>query len=212
MAVQSVDYGHGVNPDNRYDVAVVGAGPAGSATASILARRGLRVVLIDRARFPRDKACAEYCSPGVEDVLRRIGAWPRVAREKPRRVPGMTIWIGGRPALPIRYEESARERLAFTLPRLRFDHALLQHAEESGATVLLQHRTTSVRILEDGVSVLSETRAGEEIECRARACVGADGMNSIVARSVGARAKTHWPRRLGLITHYEGVDGVRDVG
>jgi flavin-dependent dehydrogenase len=44
----------------RYDVAVVGAGPAGSATATHLARAGWRVALVDRATFPRDKPCAEY--------------------------------------------------------------------------------------------------------------------------------------------------------
>ncbi len=57
-----------------YDAIVVGAGPAGSATAALLARRGFSVLLLDRVRFPRDKACGEYTSPETENVLRRIGA------------------------------------------------------------------------------------------------------------------------------------------
>ena len=48
---------------------VVGAGPAGSATAALLARRGRQVVLLDRARFPRSKPCAEYASPGAVALL-----------------------------------------------------------------------------------------------------------------------------------------------
>ena len=55
-----------------YDAVVVGAGPAGSATAALLAARGFRVVLLDRAAFPRDKACGEYTSPETEAVLARL--------------------------------------------------------------------------------------------------------------------------------------------
>ena len=52
-----------------YDVAVVGAGPAGSAAATHLAHAGWRVVIVDRSVFPRDKPCAESLSPAVEPLL-----------------------------------------------------------------------------------------------------------------------------------------------
>src|SRR5947209_6132659 len=56
----------------RWDVVVVGAGPAGASAAYLLARSGHRVLVVDRQHFPRPKACAEYLSPGVRDVLRRL--------------------------------------------------------------------------------------------------------------------------------------------
>ena len=60
------------------DIVVVGAGPAGSATAIFLARRGYAVTLLDRAAFPRDKACGEYLTPGAVQLLRdEIGLLPR---------------------------------------------------------------------------------------------------------------------------------------
>src|SRR5687767_8752652 len=73
------------------EILVVGGGPAGSATAALLAQRGHDVLLVDRARFPRDKACAEYLSPGVEDVLRRLGALDRVLALQPERPLGMQL-------------------------------------------------------------------------------------------------------------------------
>ena len=62
------------SPDvSAVDVLVAGAGPAGSATAALLARAGVRVALVDRAAFPRDKACSEYMSPEAVRILDRLG-------------------------------------------------------------------------------------------------------------------------------------------
>ena len=58
----------------RWDAIVVGAGPAGSATALLLARAGAKVLLLDRAKFPREKPCSEYLSPESTRVLQRLGA------------------------------------------------------------------------------------------------------------------------------------------
>ena len=70
-----------------YDAVVVGAGPAGSTTAAHLASRGHDVLLIDRARFPREKVCAEYISPGGAAILERLG----VHGQHGRRLRGMKV-------------------------------------------------------------------------------------------------------------------------
>src|SRR5258708_26440574 len=59
-------------PMTRWDAVVVGAGPAGSATARFLAQAGARVLLLDRAQFPRDKPCSEYLSPQSTRVLEHL--------------------------------------------------------------------------------------------------------------------------------------------
>jgi 2-polyprenyl-6-methoxyphenol hydroxylase-like FAD-dependent oxidoreductase len=70
----------GLRPALDAEVVVAGGGPAGAATAALLARAGVDVLVLERARFPREKACAEYLSPGVAAVLERLGALPEILR------------------------------------------------------------------------------------------------------------------------------------
>jgi len=69
------------HPRHRHwDAIVVGGGPAGSATALLLARAGASVLLLDRARFPRHKACSEYLSPATTPILERLGVLAPIER------------------------------------------------------------------------------------------------------------------------------------
>src|SRR5215475_13010197 len=77
--------------DQVYDVAIVGAGPAGAAMATYLARAGRRVVVVDRAIFPRDKPCAEYLSPAAEPILRELGVLDRFDVTRLSRLRGFRI-------------------------------------------------------------------------------------------------------------------------
>ncbi|MFN3476898.1 MAG: NAD(P)/FAD-dependent oxidoreductase, partial [Candidatus Methylomirabilales bacterium] len=72
------------------DVIIVGAGPAGTTIATLLAEKGHRVLLLDKATFPREKPCGEYLSPGCLPILDRIGALKAV-EGKARRIRGMRI-------------------------------------------------------------------------------------------------------------------------
>src|SRR5580700_9573815 len=72
------------------DAVVVGAGPSGATTALLLARRGHNVVLLDRARFPRDKACGEGVMPPGVAALRRLGLFERVLATGARPLDGVT--------------------------------------------------------------------------------------------------------------------------
>lgn len=122
-----------------HDVIVVGAGPAGSATAYHLARAGASTLLVDRSAFPRDKVCGDCLSPRAQHYLDRMGVLEPVAREAHQaermrfRAPGgaeAATRITGAGAMPNR---------TLVLPRSRFDHLLHQHALGAGAESRVGH-------------------------------------------------------------------------
>jgi geranylgeranyl reductase family protein len=158
----------------RYDVIVVGAGPAGSTTAYRLARAGARVCLLDRARFPRDKPCGG-------------GLTLRAVRELPFSVEPVVEDRVDTLELGLRYERRwsrrAQEPLVLMTQRRRLDAFLAAQAAEAGAEFRDGVKVTGV---EPGGAVSID---GEQLE--ADVVVGADGANGVTARSLGLPAHEH---------------------
>ena len=162
------------------DIIVAGAGPAGAATAALLAARGRDVLVLDRTAFPREKACAEYLSPGVADALERLGALELV-RERPlARPPGITMY-GRKETFLVSYDGP---RTALGVARPLLDSALLDRARAAGARIR-EHAHVIGAVVEEGRVVGVRVRSdGREELLRARLTVGADGLRSAVARSL----------------------------
>jgi geranylgeranyl reductase family protein len=154
-----------------YDAVVVGAGPAGSTCAYRLASQGTRVLLVDRARFPRDKPCGG-------------GVTGRAARLLPFALDPVVEDVVGYVDLRLRYGKfHARGRgepLVYMTQRLRLDHFLVEQAVAVGAEFRDDLRVTGVELRDDGVAV----EAGDE-RIEAGALVGADGVNGVVGRTLG---------------------------
>jgi flavin-dependent dehydrogenase len=204
-----------------WDAVVVGGGPAGSASAALLAADGWRVLLIDRARFPRRKPCAECVNPAGVAALQRLGVLERVMEAGPARLEGWRIASDGGPSFLGRFHDVH----GIALPRERLDAILLDHARDCGAEVREGMKVTDL-ICDDAVkstspssfgggASLSERRGrvrgvlagGEEIG--ARVVVGADGLRSIVLRRLGLLARPPKLRKLALTAH---VRGLGDMG
>jgi geranylgeranyl reductase family protein len=197
-----------------FDVLIAGAGPAGSGTAALLAQGGARVLLLDKATFPRDKACGEYTSPETERVLARIGALEHVEREAhPRRVPAMKIFGPGGQGTTIDYHWAGTDGDVLATPRLRLDAALVGYAVATGVTLREGVRVQRA-LVEDGraVGVVARTPGGAEETLRAPLVIGADGGHSAIVRSLGLGRPVRWPRKLGLVARYEGVRLPDDAG
>ena len=169
-----------------YDVIVVGARCAGSPLAMLLSRRGHRVLLVDRARFPSDTVSTHYIhQPGVA----RLAAWGLLDRLKATGAPPVTetVWdiqgvtfVGRAPGVGDIVEGYAPRRTIL-------DSLLVEAAAEAGAEVR-ESFTVKDLVYEDGrvVGIRGRQAGGSEVEERAAIVVGADGLRSTVARLVGA--------------------------
>jgi len=155
----------------QFDAAIVGAGPAGSTAALRLARAGARVLIVDRARFPRDKPCGG-------------GLTYRAVRELPVDVSPVVEDTVDRFEVRLRYvrsiERTSMEPLCLMTQRRRLDEFLARACAREGADFRDGVQVAGIVADEDGVSL---TLDGAPV--RAGVLLGADGVNGTVARSTG---------------------------
>jgi len=126
----------------QYDVVIVGAGPAGSATAWHLATAGVRTLLVDKSHFPRDKVCGDCLSPRAQHGLARLGVLETVAAEAHAASCIRFRAPGGAEASARLAGADNRPARTLVLPRYRFDHILQRHALAAGADFRVAHVRT----------------------------------------------------------------------
>ena len=198
---------------DRWDAVVVGAGPAGATTALLLARAGASVLLLDRARFPRDKACSEYLSPATTEVLERLDGDVLAAVEAAAhaKLHGMKVVAPNGAAMCGRFRAGPRS-YSFALPRTAFDTILVAAAARAGAHVREATTVENLRWERGAVAgVTARSGNGQRVTCNARIVVGADGLRSVVARRLGL-IRSSPPRRVAFAAHVADVAGIDGVG
>ena len=201
------------------EVIVVGGGPAGASTAWALAREGVDVLVLDRARFPRDKVCAEYLSPQASRILSDMQVLDEIERTNPAHLAGMRVRApnglvaNGEFASNHGFRGFRDKGLA--IRRTVLDEIVLGGARKAGARVEEGVRVTDIarngsdRVA--GVTVIGP--GGETRTLRGRYVVGADGLRSVIGRRLGlVKTSRIWPRRIALVAHYRKVQGVTDMG
>jgi menaquinone-9 beta-reductase len=188
-----------LEPNNSAQVVVVGAGPAGSATALLLARQGIDVLVLDRHRFPRAKPCGDCLSAGAADVLHRLGVLDRVQALPGAKLRGWRITApdGSSFAAAFGATDSGAGRHALAIERARLDAELLAAAIAAGARFEPGERVVDL-IRERGRvrGVLLARRA-----ISAQLVIGADGLRSIVAARLGAVRRAPALRKLSITFH-----------
>jgi len=203
-------------PDSR--VIVVGGGPAGSSTAYFLAKAGVHVTLLDRARFPRDKTCSEYMSPEASRILEAMDVLETVEASGAAQLSGMRVHapngstIHGEFASGHGYQGHRDTGLA--VRRTILDSILLDRAKSAGVEVIEGTRVTDVVRNADGrvIGVTTPAAGGGSTQRRADLVIGADGLRSVVGRRLNLIRASRWPRRIALVTHYSGVENLGDFG
>jgi flavin-dependent dehydrogenase len=191
------------------DVLIAGAGPAGSIAALVLARAGVRVTMVDRARFPRDKLCGDTINPGALAILRRLGLGAVTDGGLP--IEGMIVSGAGGVRVVGAY---GGDEHGIALPRRVLDVRLLYAAVAAGARIddgiQIERPLTP-----DGNSVSGlelKTPSGKRERRPARVTIAADGVHSRIARVVQLGRSPLTPRRWAIGATFRDVAGLTRFG
>jgi menaquinone-9 beta-reductase len=200
--------------DRHVDVLIAGAGPGGSAAAIHFARLGLRVLLLDRARFPRDKACSEYMSPEAVRQLHALGVLPALDASGGHPLAGTTVVGPKGHRLTGRFADAGGDPFrptGLSLPRRVLDATLVDAARGAGAIVdegctlqdlIYDRGAVAGAVVRDSTGTLRTDHAA--------LVIGADGLRSTVARKLGRR-RHGIPGRMAFVAHVAEVRGLGDV-
>ncbi|MGD9896148.1 MAG: NAD(P)/FAD-dependent oxidoreductase [Candidatus Methylacidiphilaceae bacterium] len=188
-------------------VIIVGGGPAGSAAASMLARSGKRVLLLEKEVFPRFHI-GESLLPFSHRVLARIGAWEKVKNAGFMIKPGAEFVLSnGRPLRRFWFADSLAEPYdkTFQVERSKFDALLLEHARECGASVLPGAAARGFRDGPDGVEVEYEL-AGSTERVSGRWLIDATGREPFVGKLLNLpKTDLGIPKKMAVYAHFRKV-------
>ncbi|HZR70380.1 MAG TPA: NAD(P)/FAD-dependent oxidoreductase [Burkholderiales bacterium] len=170
-----------------YDAAVIGGGPGGSSAATALVRRGRRVLLLERDKFPRFHI-GESQLPWNNEVLRELGAFEAITGggfmpkwgASFRRPDGVTEQYAD-----FAHAVETPTPLSYQVDRERFDDILLRHAARSGVDVRERHRFLDAAFDADGVTVRYADADGAERSSRVAAVVDASGRAGVIVNRFG---------------------------
>ncbi len=195
--------------EERCDVVVIGGGPGGASAAIILAKAGKRVVLLERARFPRFQI-GESLLPAVWDLWRRLGVSERLVQEGFVVKQGINFGMfNQKPSvvlLTAEYPDFFEKPWTFHVERARFDEIMLQHAADCGVEVRQEWSVTEV--LFEGARAVGVTAApagGAPHRILADVVVDGSGRDCLIARKLGWRRPHPELNKISHFTHFTGA-------
>lgn len=194
----------------KFDTIVVGAGPAGSSLASQLGRSGLKVLLLDKRRFPRPKVCGEYMSPQALAMLDRLGVLEEVERTGARKLQGLAVRSARGQSfrgdyLPV-LDHAPYRPYGLGIRREIFDEILFRHAAQTPGVEVREGFIVRdlIRVKNKVCGIRGWNRERAETEIDAALVVGADGSRSLVARLAGL-GKPPSLEKFAFSAHFEGL-------
>ncbi len=189
-----------------YDVAIIGGGPAGATAATLLARRGHRVVVCEKEEFPRFKI-GESLLPHSLETLDELGVRDKLEAHAFLKHGGEVATGCGRRITRFYFESAIqlKHRTAYQVERAWFDKMLLDHARENGVEV--RQPCGVERCAFDAGGATLQTTGGE---IRARYVIDCSGRNAVVGQQYDLKRRYDHLQKFSVFAHYEGVQ--RDEG
>jgi geranylgeranyl reductase family protein len=198
--------------EQLYDVAIIGGGPAGSTAATLLARAGRRVIMLERDKFPRFKI-GESLLPFSMKAFSRLGLQEKFVRAGfMEKFGGEMVGACSEEGVKFYFKDGfgSQTDRAYQVTRAQFDKVLLDHARENGVEVHEETTVESVDFSADQVQLRAKAKDGAATELRARYLIDASGRNSVVGSKFKLKKNYEHLQKVSIFAHYDGV--TRDPG
>ncbi len=194
---------------DHFDVAIVGAGPAGSSSAISLARKGYSVILLDKSLFPREKLCGDFLNPINWPIFEYLSVADELLSLEHDEITAFRITSFFGAEASIRFPVESNHSFGLGLRRSYLDHLLLRQAEKAGAAVRQGLRATALSRESGGWSINLGNHSTQQ-SVRSTFLIGADGRNSWVAHRLGlAQSSERRGNCVAFQIHLQGVKGLK---
>lgn len=201
-----------MNP-KKFDVCIAGAGPAGSVCALFLAKKGLNVLLLDKATFPRDKACADNKSWKCTSIIKELGLWKEFQKLPRHAITKMFFSspTGHELTVPLEKKKIQKDGPHYNVRRVFFDNFLFQAAKRHKNIKTIEgfEVTSAVFKGKQVTGVKGKARNGKTKTFFAKVVVGADGSTSAFSGSVGINPVQKERHAVSARAYFSGVKFLR---
>ncbi len=191
----------------NFDGIVVGASVAGSTTAALLAQQGFRILLVERATFPREKICGEGLMPAGADILDELGLLSELRAQGAHAFSGIRFYLPRDRCLDLNFSELSQTAQGWVVPRMVLDESLARFASQRPGVQLRE--AFQVLSAHTGLNQveISGLYQGKLQTHRARVLIGADGIRSRFHNGFGIHRLKRRARRFALRTSYDLLEG-----
>ncbi len=199
---------------NDFDIIIVGGGPGGSTAAMMSARKGLKTMLVEKAKFPRDKVCGDAISGKSINILRDLNLLDEIELIPQLRANGVLFSSPKGESINIRFRsKTPGEHLhGYVCQRMEFDNFLFEHARSEAQLCMDGFKITELLMDNNQVVGIRGIPPGdkEATDYRAKVVIGADGYKSFVARTLGIYSYDSAHTLVALRAYYHNVSDMTD--
>ena len=197
---------------DMYDVAIVGGGPAGSTAATLLARAGRHVIVLEREKFPRFHI-GESLLPFSTQTFDRLGVREKLDRTFLPKYGGEIVAACGTRGVKFYFKDGFRSRRdrAYQVTRSEFDKLLLDHSRENGAEVREETEVKKIAFKPDRVTIDIETSTGVSETLEARYLLDCSGRQTVLGNFYNLKRTYDHLQKFSVFAHYENVDRAEGI-